>query len=171
MLAEYSFDDADLTWLAGQGFDLATLDAFARLRFTGDVWAIPEGHVVLPDESLIEVAATLPEAQLVETLVLDQITFQTALATKAAWCRIAARGRADDPVRVTPPTSPRRCAGDMNDHRARAPPSRRAELTQAADVLGIFAIAEGPPAACSLRRLIVSIILRSITKCTGSRSS
>lgn len=84
MLAEYAFDDADLTWLAGQGFDPATLDAFARLRFTGDVWAIPEGHVVLPDESLIKVTATLPEAQLVETLVLNQITYQTALATKAA---------------------------------------------------------------------------------------
>ena len=50
LLSNYAFDDEDLAWLAGQGFDRSTLDAFAALRFTGDVWAIPEGHVVLPNE-------------------------------------------------------------------------------------------------------------------------
>ena len=94
LLADYRFDENDLAWLAGQGFDAATLDALRELRFTGDVWAIPEGHAVFPDEPLIEVTAPLPEAQLVETLVLNQITYQTALATKAARCRLAAGGRA-----------------------------------------------------------------------------
>ena len=94
LLAEYGFDDSDLTWLAEHGFDAATVDAFASLRFSGDVWAIPEGHVVLADEPLIEVTAPLPVAQLVESLVLNQVTYQTALATKAARCRLAARGRA-----------------------------------------------------------------------------
>jgi nicotinate phosphoribosyltransferase len=94
LLTNYAFDDDDLAWLAGQGFDRPTLDAFAALRFTGDVWAIPEGHVVLPNEPLIEVTAPLPEAQLVESILLNQITFRTVLATKAARCRIAARGRA-----------------------------------------------------------------------------
>lgn len=94
LLVEYSFDDADLIWLAGQGFDAATLDAFRELRFTGDVWAIPEGQVVFADEPLLEVTAPLPEAQLIETIVLNQITYQTALATKAARCRLAAGGRA-----------------------------------------------------------------------------
>ena len=94
LLPQYSFDDADLTWLAGHGFDAPTLDAFRELRFSGDVWAIPEGHVVFPDEPLIEVTAPLPEAQLVETILLNQITYQTALATKAARCRLAAGGRA-----------------------------------------------------------------------------
>jgi nicotinate phosphoribosyltransferase len=94
VLEDYSFDGDDLTWLAEHGFDRAALDAFASLRFTGDVWAIPEGHVVLPNEPLVEVTAPLPEAQLVESILLNQITFQTVLATKAARCRVAARGRA-----------------------------------------------------------------------------
>ena len=94
LLDEYAFDDDDLTWLAGHGFDAAAIDAFAALRFTGDVWAIPEGHVVLPNEPLIEVTASLPEAQLVESILLNQVTYQTALATKAARCSVAARGRA-----------------------------------------------------------------------------
>lgn len=94
LLTNYAFDDEDLTWLAAYGFDRATLDAFATLRFTGDVWAIPEGHVVLPNEPMIEVTAPLPEAQLVESIILNQITYRTVLATKAARCRIAARGRA-----------------------------------------------------------------------------
>jgi nicotinate phosphoribosyltransferase len=94
LLSNYAFDDEDLAWLAGQGFDRSTLDAFAALRFTGDVWAIPEGHVVLPNEPLMEVTAPIPEAQLVESIILNQITFRTVLATKAARCRIAARGRA-----------------------------------------------------------------------------
>ena len=91
LLDEYGFDDEDLDWLAGTGFDAAAIDAFAEVRFTGDVWAIPEGHVVLPDEPLIEVSAPLPEAQLIESILLNQITYQTALATKAARCSVAAR--------------------------------------------------------------------------------
>jgi nicotinate phosphoribosyltransferase len=94
LLPELRFGDDDLSWLADQGFDTTTLDAFAALRFTGDVWAVPEGRVVLPDEPLIEITAPLPEAQLVETIVLNQITYQTALATKAARCSLAAGGRA-----------------------------------------------------------------------------
>ena len=94
VLTNFAFDDDDLTWLAGQGFDGPILEAFAALRFRGDVWAIPEGHVVLPNEPLLEVTAPLPQAQLVESIVLNQITYRTALATKAARCRMAARGRA-----------------------------------------------------------------------------
>jgi nicotinate phosphoribosyltransferase len=94
VLENFAFDDDDLGWLAEHGFDRAAIDAFATLRFTGDVWAIPEGRVVLPNEPLVEVTAPLPEAQLVESILLNQITFQTVLATKAARCRVAARGRA-----------------------------------------------------------------------------
>jgi nicotinate phosphoribosyltransferase len=94
LLADYRFEQGDLEWLATQGFDDATIATLGELRFTGDVWAIPEGHVVFADEPLIEITAPLPQAQLVETLVLNQITYQTALATKAARCRVAAAGRA-----------------------------------------------------------------------------
>lgn len=57
--------------------------------------AVPEGRVVLPNEPLIEVTAPIAEAQLVETFLLNHVTFQTAIATKAARCRLAAGDRID----------------------------------------------------------------------------
>ncbi len=56
---------------------------------------MPEGRVVFAGEPLLEVTAPIAEAQLVETFLLDQVSFQTGLASKAARCRIAARGRVD----------------------------------------------------------------------------
>jgi len=76
-----------------EGLTPADRRALGRLRFTGDVWAVPEGHVVFENEPLIEVTAPIAEAQLVETYLLNQLTFQSAIASKAARCRIAARGR------------------------------------------------------------------------------
>lgn len=94
-LEDLRFDDAELSYLSEVvGFDDATVEGFGALRFTGDVRAVPEGRVVLPDEPLLEVAAPIGEAQLVETFLLNRITFQTAIATKAARCVIAA-GDAD----------------------------------------------------------------------------
>ncbi len=93
-LAGFGFDAEDLAFLAADGrFTAADLERFAALRFTGDVRAIPEGRIVLAGEPLLEVTAPLAEAQLVETLLLNQVTFQTAVASKAARCRLAARGR------------------------------------------------------------------------------
>lgn len=64
-----------------------------RLRFTGDVHAVPEGTPVFAPEPLLEVVASLPEAQLAETVVMNRIHFQTVLATKAARVVQAAGGR------------------------------------------------------------------------------
>lgn len=89
-LESFAFAEEDLRWVRDAGFDDETVDAFAGLRFTGDVWAVPEGRIVLPGEPLLEVTAPLPEAQLVETFLLNQVTFQTAIASKAARCRLAA---------------------------------------------------------------------------------
>lgn len=71
---------ADLTPLQGTGFD-------------GEVRAVPEGRIVLGGEPLLEVTAPLPQAQLVESYVLNQISHQTAIASKAARCVLAADGR------------------------------------------------------------------------------
>src|SRR2546428_6158571 len=76
-----------------QGFEARDLEAFRRLRFTGDVWAIPEGRIALAGEPILEVTGPLPEAQLVETLFLNQVTFETTIASKAARCVIAAGDR------------------------------------------------------------------------------
>ena len=94
-LESFTFAEEDLAWCRGPGFDADTVDALAALRFTGDVHAVPEGRVVLPNEPLIEVTAPIAEAQLVETFLLNQVTFQTAIATKAARCRLAAGDRID----------------------------------------------------------------------------
>lgn len=89
-LEAFAFEDEDLAWLAGAGFPADIVDAFASLRFTCDVHAIPEGRIVLPNEPIIEVTGPIAEAQLVETYLLNQVTFQTAVATKAARSRLAA---------------------------------------------------------------------------------
>ncbi|MET7967218.1 nicotinate phosphoribosyltransferase [Micromonospora sp. NPDC005305] len=92
-LESFAFDDAELGYLRDVvGFDEPALTALAGLRFTGDVWAVPEGRVVFADEPLLEVTAPIAEAQLVETGVLNLITFHTTVATKAARCRLAAAG-------------------------------------------------------------------------------
>jgi nicotinate phosphoribosyltransferase len=64
----------------------------AGMRFTGEVRAVPEGRVVLGGEPLLELTAPLPQAQLLETWVLNQVSHQTAMASKAARCVLAARG-------------------------------------------------------------------------------
>src|SRR5881397_2594952 len=93
-LEGFGFDDDDLRYLATEpGYDEETIERFRSLRFEGDVWAVPEGRIVFADEPLLEVTAPIPVAQLVETFLLNQITFQTTIASKAARCRIAARDR------------------------------------------------------------------------------
>ncbi|WP_245641196.1 nicotinate phosphoribosyltransferase [Streptomyces megasporus] len=63
------------------------------LEFTGEVRAVPEGRIVLAGEPLLEVTAPLPQAQLAETALLNLLNHQTAVASKAARCVIAAAGR------------------------------------------------------------------------------
>jgi len=70
------------------------LDFMKSLRFTGEVWAIPEGRLFFKDEPIVEVTAPIIEAQIVETFIINQINFQSLIATKAARCVHAARGRA-----------------------------------------------------------------------------
>jgi len=93
-LETFGFEDRELAYLReGLGFSAEAADARKGLRFTGDVWAIPEGQIVFAGEPLLEVTAPLPEAQVVETFLLNQVTFQTTVASKAARCRVAARDR------------------------------------------------------------------------------
>jgi nicotinate phosphoribosyltransferase len=81
--------------------DLGTLDLFSEafldwlrdFRFTGDVYALAEGTPVFPNEPLLEVVAPLPEAQLAESFVMNQIHLQTLLASKASRVVQAAQGR------------------------------------------------------------------------------
>lgn len=93
-LESFRFDDDELDWLRRDlGLEEEVVRAFAELRFTGDVWAVPEGRVVLAGEPLLEITAPMPIAQLVEPHLLNILTFQTTIASKAARCVVAARGR------------------------------------------------------------------------------
>jgi nicotinate phosphoribosyltransferase len=93
-LEDFHFADDELDYLLTElGFTARDVEAFAALRFTGDVWAVPEGRVVYAGEPLLEVTAPLPEGQVVETFLLNQMTFHTMLASKAARCVLAADGR------------------------------------------------------------------------------
>ncbi|MFE5587073.1 nicotinate phosphoribosyltransferase [Kitasatospora sp. NPDC056531] len=71
----------------------AELEPLLDLRFTGEVRAVPEGRIFLPGEPLLEVTAPLPEAQFVESYLLNQVCHQSAVASKAARCVLAAAGR------------------------------------------------------------------------------
>lgn len=68
-------------------------EVLPKFRFTGDVWAVPEGTPVFPLEPIVRVTGPLGEAQLVETALLAMITFQTSIASKAARIVDAAQGR------------------------------------------------------------------------------
>ncbi|MBN0043649.1 nicotinate phosphoribosyltransferase [Streptomyces actuosus] len=68
------------------------LEPLLGLEFTGSVRAVPEGRVVLAGEPLLEVTAPLPQAQIVETYVLNVLSHQTAIASKAVRCVLAAAG-------------------------------------------------------------------------------
>ncbi len=91
-LEDLRFTGDELDYLAEQDvFEDDFLDELADFRFTGDVYAMPEGTPVFADEPILEVVAPIGEAQLVETYLLNQITFQTGLASKAARVVHAAR--------------------------------------------------------------------------------
>ncbi|MCZ6446232.1 MAG: nicotinate phosphoribosyltransferase [Planctomycetota bacterium] len=83
-----------LEYLASLGqFSKKFLDWLGALRFGGDVYAVAEGTPIFADEPILEVVAPLPQAQLVETFLLNQINFQTMIASKAARVVTAAAGR------------------------------------------------------------------------------
>ena len=88
------FDDESISYLESLGsFEEDFLSRLAHLRFTGDVWAIPEGEIVFANEPLLRVSAPIIEAQIVETFLLNCITYQTMVASKAARVAIACRDR------------------------------------------------------------------------------
>ncbi|HSN73354.1 MAG TPA: nicotinate phosphoribosyltransferase [Steroidobacteraceae bacterium] len=90
-LENLRFDDAEISWLASTRlFASEFLESLATLRFTGDVYAMAEGTVFFSEEPLIRVTAPLPQAQLVESRVINDLHFQTVVASKAARCRLAA---------------------------------------------------------------------------------
>ena len=93
-LARLRFTAEELDWLAGSGrFGKNLIDYLEGLRFAGDIHAMPEGAVFFPDEPILRVTAALPEAQLVETRLINLLQFQSMIAAKAARMILAAPGK------------------------------------------------------------------------------
>jgi len=93
-LEAFGFQPVDIDYLRGlRLFTEEFLRSLSAVRFTGDVWAVPEGTVVFPNEPIVQVIAPILEAQLAETFVVNQIHLQSVIASKAARVIEAARGR------------------------------------------------------------------------------
>jgi nicotinate phosphoribosyltransferase len=94
-LETIAFTEEDLAALSGLGhFSDRFLRYLGSFRFTGDVEALPEGIVFFPDEPIIRVTAPLPEAQFVETRLVNLLHFETVIASKAVRMVLAAPGKA-----------------------------------------------------------------------------
>jgi len=93
-LEELHFTTEELQWLEGTGkFGHDFLDYLKELRFRGEVHAMAEGTVFFSDEPILRVTAPLPQAQLVESRLINLLHFQTMIASKAARCVLAAPGK------------------------------------------------------------------------------
>ena len=90
---ELRFEQEDINYLASMGiFEADFLSYLRGFRFSGDIYAIPEGTVMFPREPVIKVIAPIMEAQLVETAILNIVNHQSLIATKASRVCYAARG-------------------------------------------------------------------------------
>jgi nicotinate phosphoribosyltransferase len=93
-LESLRFSEDDIAWLASTGrFKPNFLDYLAAFRFSGDVDALPEGTVFFGNEPILRITAPLPQAQLVETRVINLLHYQSLIASKAARMQLAAQGR------------------------------------------------------------------------------
>lgn len=94
VVQELHFSHGAIEYLQSQKiFEPEFLEWLAQWRFRGEIWALPEGTPFFANEPLVEVTATLPEAQLLESILMNQVHLPTLLASKAARVALAAGGR------------------------------------------------------------------------------
>jgi len=93
-LENLRFSAEEIDWLASTGrFEQRLLDQLADFRFGGDVHAMPEGRIFFANEPILRVMASMPQAQLAETRIINILHFQTLIASKAARLVLAAPGK------------------------------------------------------------------------------
>jgi nicotinate phosphoribosyltransferase len=102
LIAEMRFGERELEYLGTLGCDQGLLSYLEGFRFRGDIDAMPEGTIAFANEPFLRVTAPRIDAQLLETLLLNQINFQTMIATKAALVVLAANGDGDSVVDFSP---------------------------------------------------------------------
>lgn len=91
-LENLRFSAGELAWLKPR-FGPALINYLEQFRFTGDVHAIPEGTLFFPDEPILRITAPLPQAQFVESRLINLLHFETLIASKAARSVLAAPGK------------------------------------------------------------------------------
>lgn len=93
-LSEFRISQEELAWLDQSGqFGSRLLHYLETLQFTGDVEAVSEGTIFFPHEPILRIVAPLPQAQLVESRVMNLLNFQTMVASKAARSVVVAAGK------------------------------------------------------------------------------
>lgn len=88
---DFKFSSEDITYLAQHGFSSDFLDYLAEFKFQGTIYSTKEGDVVFPNRPILQVEANIIEAQIIETLLLNILNFQTLIATKAKRIRTSAK--------------------------------------------------------------------------------
>lgn len=89
-IQNFSFSNEEIEYLQQEGFREEFLDYLENFRFKGSIFSVREGEVVFPTEPVLRVEGNLLETQLIETLLLNILNFQTLIATKAARIKLAA---------------------------------------------------------------------------------
>ena len=90
IISGLQFTESDLEFLRKQGFESDFLSYLANFKFSGTIYSVQEGDVVFPTRPILQVEATIIEAQLIETILLNLLNFQTLIATKASRIRLVA---------------------------------------------------------------------------------
>ena len=93
ILKDLRFDEKDISFLKKLGLNEDYINYLKDFHFTGKVYAMREGEIVFPGEPIVRIEANIIEAQIIETLLLNILNFQTLIATKASRMSLQAKGR------------------------------------------------------------------------------
>ncbi len=93
ILENLRFSEEDLTYLKGQNYSEAFLEYLKNFKFSGTIMAAQEGDILFPNRPILQVEANIIEAQLIETILLNLLNFQTLIATKASRMRLVAKDK------------------------------------------------------------------------------
>lgn len=93
ILESYRFHEDELEYLADKGFHPDFLDFLRHFRITADIYSAKEGEVVFPRETILQAEGSVIETQILETLLLNILNFESLIATKASRMKYAAKGK------------------------------------------------------------------------------
>jgi nicotinate phosphoribosyltransferase len=93
VLSNYTFQKDDLEYLRQRGFKESFLEYLKNFRFSGTIHSVKEGEIIFPNEPVLRVEGTILETQIIETLLLNYLNFQSLIATKASRLKFAAGDR------------------------------------------------------------------------------